>query len=99
MRCFLLLALAAAIDGFDAEVNAAHCGVTAPAEARAKAQEQGKVLMVVVTEPWCGACKRLKSSINDSKEVKNLLQEFTVVLAEGTDGADWKGISGAGYIP
>ena len=32
-------------------------------------------------------------------EVKNLLGEFTVVLAEGSDGAEWKGVSGAGYIP
>jgi thiol-disulfide isomerase/thioredoxin len=100
MRFFVLAVLAAAdIEGFDADVNAAHCGVTGMAEAKAKAKDEGKVLVAVVTEPWCGACKRLKSSINDSKEVKNLLGEFTVVLAEGSDGAEWKGVSGAGYIP
>jgi hypothetical protein len=98
----LLLAFigaALAVDGLNEEVTKYDTKLYNVEDAKARAAETGKPLVALVTETWCGACKRLKGSMNDSKEVQNLFAEFTVVLAEGGDGAPWKAISGAGYIP
>jgi hypothetical protein len=98
----LLLAIisaAFAVEGLNEEVTKFDSKLYNVEDAKARAAEVGKPLLVLVTEPWCGACKRLKGSMNDSKEVQKLFAEFVVVLAEGDQGSPWKAISGAGYIP
>jgi thiol-disulfide isomerase/thioredoxin len=57
-----------------------------------------KPIMVLVTQPWCGACKGLKRGVNAGTEVKGLLEKFTVVHAVGDDGQQWQE-SGHGYVP
>ena len=37
---------------------------------KALSKESGKPLMVIVTQPWCGACKGLKRSLNNADSDK-----------------------------
>jgi thioredoxin-related protein len=50
----------------------------ASTEAKAKAAESGKPLVVFITEEWCGACKNLKKQMNGGTAVKALLDKFVV---------------------
>ena len=67
----------------------------------AEVRREGKPGVVFVTQPWCGACKNLKKSINGSPELKTLLGQFVVAHASGNDGTQWQGGEGKsdGYIP
>jgi thioredoxin-related protein len=67
-------------------------------EAKAKAAEAGKPLLVFVTEEWCGACNNLKKQINGGSEVKGLLDSFVVTHVSGDDASAWKE-DGHGYVP
>jgi thiol-disulfide isomerase/thioredoxin len=57
-----------------------------------------KPVMVIVTQPWCSACKRLKQEINVGFEVKLMLGGFTIIHAAGDDGRKWLE-KGHGYVP
>ncbi len=67
----------------------------------AEVRSEGKPGVVFVTQPWCGACKNLKKSINASPQLKTLLGQFVVAHASGNDGTQWQGGEGKsdGYIP
>ena len=39
-------------------------------DVKAEIKNSGKPAVVFVTQPWCGACKQLKSSINGDAGVK-----------------------------
>ena len=67
-------------------------------EAKAKAAEANKPLVVFVTEPWCGACKNLKRQLNNGNNVKGKLDQFVVTHVSGDDAAAWKE-DGHGYVP
>merc|ERR1719473_334098 len=60
--------------------------------------ESGKPRMVIVTQPWCGACKNLKRQVNKGSDVKAALEHFEVVHAVGDDGSQWQE-DGHGYVP
>ena len=62
--------------------------------------QENKPGLVFVTQPWCGACKGLKKSINGDQAFKDMLKEFVVVHASGEDGAQWQADGqNDGYIP
>ena len=52
------------------------------AAGRAKAST-GLPLMHIVTAPGCGACNRLKSSVNRGEKVRALLPKFNTVYLNG----------------
>ena len=54
--------------------------------------------MVIVTQPWCGACKNLKRQVNSGSAVKTAMGDFEVVHAVGDSGKQWQE-SGHGYVP
>lgn len=77
---------------FDAAISA---HFVEPETARAS----GKPMLVLVTQPWCGACKNLKRAINaNAPSFTSLLNEFAVVHAVGDDGQQWME-DGHGYVP
>jgi thiol:disulfide interchange protein len=47
----------------------------------------GKPVMVIITQPWCGACKAMKKQINDgagsSDSTASLMAQFSVVHVVG----------------
>jgi len=57
-----------------------------------------KPVMVLVTQPWCGACKNLKRQVNSGTNVKLELENFAVVFAEGNLGKNWQH-DGHSYVP
>mmetsp|Transcript_77582 Transcript_77582/g.203692 ORF Transcript_77582/g.203692 Transcript_77582/m.203692 type:complete len:176 (-) Transcript_77582:113-640(-) len=61
---------------------------------------QQKPGLVIVTQPWCGACKSLKSSVNQNEGIKKLMQEFVTVHAVADAGKPWQAPGKEdGYIP
>ena len=57
-----------------------------------------KPYVVLVTQPWCGACKKLKAAINSGTKVKALLDKVNVIHVFGDDGKAWQE-NGHGYVP
>ena len=57
-----------------------------------------KPVMVLLTQPWCGACKSLKASINAGDKVSSAMKEFDVIHVEGDGGQMWQE-NGHGYVP
>jgi hypothetical protein len=91
----LLLALGLAQD-FDIPFGEA----VSVADVKAAIAEAGKPGVVFVTQPWCGACKGLKRSVNANGEIKALLGDFVVAHASGDDGTQWQAPGRSdGYIP
>ena len=69
-------------------------------DVKASIAEEGKPAVVFVTQPWCGACKALKRSVNVDGEIKALLGNFVVAHASGDDGSQWQAPGKSdGYIP
>lgn len=68
---------------------------------KAEIANSGKCCGVVfVTQPWCGACKGLKRSVNSDESLKALLNKFVVVHASGDDGKQWQAPGKSdSYIP
>eukprot|EP01062_Namystynia_karyoxenos_P028829 TRINITY_DN21779_c0_g1_i1.p2 TRINITY_DN21779_c0_g1~~TRINITY_DN21779_c0_g1_i1.p2 ORF type:complete len:174 (+),score=72.76 TRINITY_DN21779_c0_g1_i1:75-524(+) len=100
MRAFLLCALLgyAAAQEFDADIEKHFSKHSSRSEVFAEAEEQGKPVMVLITQPWCGACKNLKRAVNSGSKVKKLLKDFVVVHAVGDSGKNWQD-AGHGYVP
>eukprot|EP00935_MAST-01C_sp_MAST-1C-sp1_P000123 g123.t1 len=67
-------------------------------DAKAKAKEANKPLLVFITEEWCGACKNLKREMNAGSSVKDKLANFVVTHVSGEAAAAWKE-DGHGYVP
>ena len=69
-------------------------------DVKAEVQTSGKPAMVFVTQPWCGACKGLKSSVSGSSSLKALMKDFVVVHAAEGAGESWQ-FPGEhdGYVP
>ena len=67
-------------------------------EAKAKAAEAKKPLLVFITEEWCGACNNLKTQLNCGEKVKGKLDQFVVTHVSGDDSTPWKE-EGHGYVP
>merc|ERR1712166_337079 len=82
-------------EGLDAEIESKFVPA---AQATAKAAELGKPLMVLITELWCGACKNLKKTLNQSPEFKAMLDSFVTVHVGKEEAAKWKE-QGHGYVP
>lgn len=56
--------------------------------------------LVFVTQPWCGACKNLKTQVSKSASAKSLMEKFVVVHASEDDGQQWQAEGeDDGYIP
>lgn len=53
-------------------------------EGLAAAKENGKPIMVLFTQPWCGACKNLKAQLKtDSSAFLSVAEKLNVVSIEG----------------
>eukprot|EP00929_Paragymnodinium_shiwhaense_P090156 TRINITY_DN50355_c0_g1_i1.p1 TRINITY_DN50355_c0_g1~~TRINITY_DN50355_c0_g1_i1.p1 ORF type:complete len:310 (-),score=93.31 TRINITY_DN50355_c0_g1_i1:192-1067(-) len=66
----------------------------------AEVKAQGKPGLVFVTQPWCGACKNLKTQVSQTDSVKKMLSKFVVVHAAEDAGAQWQADGeDEGYIP
>lgn len=52
-------------------------------DAQALSRESGKKIMVIFSEPWCGACKQLKSALQTSTEFIEATKNFIMVNVEG----------------
>eukprot|EP00929_Paragymnodinium_shiwhaense_P029364 TRINITY_DN16838_c0_g1_i1.p1 TRINITY_DN16838_c0_g1~~TRINITY_DN16838_c0_g1_i1.p1 ORF type:complete len:595 (+),score=132.00 TRINITY_DN16838_c0_g1_i1:113-1897(+) len=63
-----------------------------------KAASEGKPIMALVMTTWCSACLILRASINEGKEVRQLLEKFLLVYIEDGIGAGWR-IESHNYIP
>jgi len=58
---------------------------------REEVQHRHKLGLVFVTQPWCGACDRLKRSMNqDDSPLHALLKEFVVFNHEGDNVKQWQ---------
>lgn len=67
-------------------------------------QEANKPAMVIVTQPWCGACKALKTSVNGkadpSSSLHGLMMNFVNVHAAAEAGVEWQAPGESeSYIP
>ena len=94
----LLAATLANSQEFDSDI--AISTAVSPDEVKAALVNEGKPGVVFVTQPWCGACKGLKRSINGDADFKELMKSFVVVHASGDDGTQWQAEGQQdGYIP
>lgn len=60
-------------------------------EVKLQVQKEGKPAMVFVTQPWCGACKSLKRSVNGKvDQMRDQMDDFIVVHAAAEDGHEWQ---------
>mmetsp|Transcript_88981 Transcript_88981/g.207086 ORF Transcript_88981/g.207086 Transcript_88981/m.207086 type:complete len:154 (+) Transcript_88981:45-506(+) len=59
-------------------------------DVKKEVQAQQKPGLVFVTQPWCGACKSLKGSVNKDANVKKLMDKFVVVHAAEDQGKQWQ---------
>jgi len=57
-----------------------------------------KPFLILVTQPWCGACKNLKGAISSGSTVQGLMKDFSVVHVDGDAGSAWRE-DGHGYVP
>ena len=53
-------------------------------DVKASIAEEGKPAVVFVTQPWCGACKALKRSVNVDGEIKALFSISSLRTPVGT---------------
>jgi len=86
---------------FDKEVSAHFLGSTKRSYVLRKSATEGKPVLVLLTNPGCGACQNLKQSINMGGGVKKLLSEgrVLVVHAQGNKATDeWKEMDHE-YVP
>ena len=61
---------------------------------------QNKPAVVFVTQPWCGACKRLKYTIKSQIDSFDLFNSFLMVAVEGDENLLWQfGDEKAKYVP
>ncbi len=60
-------------------------------------------LMHIITAPGCGACNRLKTSVNRGTAVRSVLSKINVVYLNGPGGMPWtdkwQELGHEGYIP
>ena len=83
---------------FDADITMS--SAISVADVKAELASSGKPGVVFVTQPWCGACKGLKKSINGDASFKEALKDFVVVNVSGEDGTQWQADGKSdGYIP
>ncbi|GMH84652.1 hypothetical protein TL16_g09985 [Triparma laevis f. inornata] len=70
-------------------------------DVQAEIKSTGKPGIVFVTQPWCGACKGLKGSVNEDSEINSILSNFVVSHASGDSlSAEWHAPGESdGYIP
>ena len=95
---FALLLLAVSAQEFDSDIDIS--SAVSVEDVQKEIASSGKPGVVFVTQPWCGACKGLKKSINGDSEFKDMLKKFVVVHASGDDASQWQGEGQAdGYIP
>jgi len=70
------------------------------ADVKAEVKSSKKPGLIFVTQPWCGACKHLKTSVSRSSKVKELMKDFVVAHAAAEAGEEWQGPGKSdGYIP
>eukprot|EP00929_Paragymnodinium_shiwhaense_P072485 TRINITY_DN36793_c0_g1_i1.p2 TRINITY_DN36793_c0_g1~~TRINITY_DN36793_c0_g1_i1.p2 ORF type:complete len:162 (-),score=54.51 TRINITY_DN36793_c0_g1_i1:352-837(-) len=50
----------------------------------------GKPGLVIVTQPWCGACSKLKKSVNSNPDFLELAEKFVLVHVSGDAGDEWQ---------
>ena len=97
--CALILCLLLAL-GLAQDFDIPFGDAVSVADVKAAIAEAGKPGVVFVTQPWCGACKALKRSVNADGEMKALLRDFVVAHASGDDGTQWQAPGKSdGYIP
>ena len=100
MKLLLCLLAATLANSQEFDANIAISAAVAPDEVKAALVREGKPGVVFVTQPWCGACKGLKRSINGDDDFKELMKSFVVVHASGDDGKQWQAEGqDDGYIP
>lgn len=51
-------------------------------DALVKAKQDNKPIMVVLHKTWCGACKRLRPTFGENKDIERLSKSFVMVNAE-----------------
>ena len=98
MRSFVVASLLVACYGSAAgpkaelskEVKAKNSSAVDVADVVAQIKSTGKPGVVIVTQPWCGACKSLKKSINADTEIATMFEDFVVAYAEGDAGKQWQ---------
>eukprot|EP01048_Picozoa_sp_COSAG05_P007725 COSAG05_NODE_553_length_8711_cov_165.199257_7_plen_249_part_01 len=68
-----------------------------------KTADTSRPIIHFVTAPGCGACNRLKASVNRGSEARQLLKSFDVVYLNGPGGMPWTDkwceLGHEGYIP
>ena len=68
-----------------------------------KSAPKDKPFMFFVTAPGCGACNRLKNSVNRGTAVRAMLDSFHIVYLNGPGGMpwtdQWNELGHEGYIP
>lgn len=62
------------------------------------AAAQGKPIMAMIMTTWCSACLILRASINDGKDVRELMDKFLVVYIQDGIGEGWR-VGSHNYIP
>lgn len=70
-------------------------------EAKTIASNQNKPIMLILHKSWCGACKRLKPLVANSKAMLDLSDNFVMVNAEDEEepSSDPTFALDGGYIP
>jgi thiol-disulfide isomerase/thioredoxin len=97
---FLLLAFFATVTAQDFDADIPMSSSITVEDVKAELLSTGKPGVVFVTQPWCGACKGLKKSINGDAAFKEALKDFVVVNVSGEDGTQWQAEGKSdGYIP
>merc|ERR1712178_420402 len=86
-----LIISCAIADDFSTDVETTFFKGTTMDEVKAEMEATGKPGVIMVTQPWCGACKGLKRSINEDKDLQKLMRDrFVVVHASGDAGKVWQ---------
>lgn len=70
-------------------------------DVKAEVRAAGKPGIVLVTQPWCGACKHLKQSLASSGKAQTIMKrQFVAVHAVADQGEQWQAPGKKdGYIP
>lgn len=74
-----------------AQVSSVQSEVATVQAVREEVRHRHKLGLVFVTQPWCGACDRLKRSMNgDDSPLHALMKEFVIFNHEGDNVKQWQ---------